>query len=118
MTPALGAQLLEVGERIAAGFGSETQAHRPRLPRLDERLQMRRRLRPLCLRVRGRDTAADDDVVEGVLHVRARVDALAEALRIRLVLGEEQRAVRVDVEVALAEARVLRSDRRPDPARA
>ena len=62
------------------------------------------------LRVHRVRLAVDDEVVDPVLDVRAAVGHAEDPLRVRLVLGEQQRRIAVAVEVALAQRRVDRLD--------
>ena len=71
---------------------------------------MRRRLGALLLRVHRLFLAVDDVVVDAVLDVGAAVGHAEDALRVGLVLREQQRRVALAVEVALAQLGIDRLD--------
>ena len=109
-----------VEHRIEVREGSRAVARRPvrkpeppdgRLAAGNRAVAVRGHLRAGVFAADRVGAAVDDEVVDGVLDGRAGIRCPEQPLGIRLVLGEEQRQVAVDVEPALTERRVRGSNR-------
>src|SRR5439155_20213067 len=83
----------------------------------DAQVIVRGGFRPLLVRVHGVTLAVDEVVVDAVLDVRAAAGSSEDALRVGLVLREQEGRVSVAIEVALSQAGIHGLDHasgRPD----
>src|SRR2546425_3069592 len=74
------------------------------LARADAQVIVRGGFRPLLVRVHSLTLAVDEVVVDAVLDVRAAAGGSEDALRVGLVLREQQGRVTLTIEVALSQA--------------